>query len=276
VLGDTIKPHLRVPLEQSFGQVILNNQGSSGNLASNSAFQNFIKGLYITSDITTSNPGDGNILHFKMGDAITKLSIYYHNSNATNNDSLRYDLSLSSVARFMAFDHDYTTAYSYLQSQLTSSAVDTALFVQSLAGSKVKIELPHIMHWNDSGKVAINKAELVIKVDQTNNSLYQLDTFAAPTKLVLFGISESNTNYVIPDAFDSNVSFGGVYDATNKEYRFIIDRYIQQVLNGSRANTGFYLVATAGSVNANRVVLGSGSSKGSQKMKLNITYTKLH
>lgn len=275
VMGDTIKPHLRVPLQQSFGQMILDNQGTSV-LSNNAAFQSFIKGLYIASDVTTSGSGDGNILHFKMGDSQTKLTVYYRNSNATNNDSLKYEISLSSVGRFSSFEHyNFSTAYSYLQSQLTGSSTDTALYIQSLAGTKAKIEFPYLLHWNDSGKVAINKAELVIKLD-TTNSLYQLDTFAAPAKLVLFGITSTNTNYAIPDAYEANEAFGGAYNATTKEYRFNIDRYIQQVLNGSIANTGLYLVASGGAVNANRVVIGSGSSKGYQKMKLNITYTKLH
>ncbi|MCW3105098.1 MAG: hypothetical protein JWO09_3538 [Bacteroidetes bacterium] len=275
VMGDTLKPHLRIPLEQNFGQVILNSP-SSGSLSSNTAFQNFIKGFYITSDVTSSASGDGNILHFKLADAQTKLTIYYHNSNATNNDSLKYDISLSSVPRFSAFEHyNYAGAYSYLSSQLTSAGTDTALFVQSLAGTKVKIEFPYLLHWNDSGKIAINKAELVIKVD-TSNPLYQLDTFAAPTRLVLFGITSTNTNYAVPDAYEANETFDGSYNAANKEYRFNIDRYVQQVLNGTLPNVGLYLVASGGAVNANRVVLGSGSSQGSQKMKLNLTYTKLH
>jgi hypothetical protein len=276
VMGDTLKAHLRVRLQQSFGQVILNRQGDP-ELANNTAFQNFTRGLFITSDVTGSaTVGDGNILHFKMGDIQTKLTIYYRNSNATNNDSLKYDISLSSIARFSAFQHDFSSGYSYLQSQLASTSTDTTVFVQSLAGVKSKIEFPHLLHWNDSGKIAINRAELVIKVDTTNNALYQLDTFAAPAKLILFGISATNTNYAIPDAFDINESFGGSYDATKKEYRFNIDRYVQQILNGTRANTGLFLVASGGAVNSHRVVLGSGSSQGYQKMKLNITYTKLH
>jgi hypothetical protein len=275
VAGDSLKPHLRVPLENNFGQLILNNE-STGKLSSNSAFQNFINGFYITTDVNSAVLGDGNIMHFKMGDIQSKLTIYYHNSNATNNDSLKYDISLSSVARFSAFEHyNYATAYPYLQSELTTTGIDTTVFIQSLAGTKVKIEFPHLLHWNDSGKVAINRAELVIKVD-TTNSLYQLDTFAAPTRLVVFGITESNGNYALPDASDPNVLYDGTYNATTREYHFNIDRYIQQVLKGTRANTGLYLVAAGGAVNANRVVLGSGSSQGYQKMKLNITYTKLH
>lgn len=270
VMGDTVKPHLRVPLQQMFGQVILNG---GTNLSSNTTFQNFTKGLYITSDIVSPVTGEGNILHFKMGDIQSKLTIFYHNDIS---DSLKYDVSLSSVARFSAFAHDYAgSAYSYLQNSLTSNSVDTTLFIQSLAGTKVKIEIPHLLHWNDAGKIAINRAELLIKVDVTN-PLYNLDTFAVPARLVLFGINENNQNYPLPDVFDPNETFGGSYNSTKKEYSFNIDRYVQQVLNGTRQNTGLFLVASGGAINANRVVVGSGSSTGTQKMKLNITYTKLH
>lgn len=277
VLGVRQKPQLRVPLQTNFGQTILNNQ-SSGVLANSAVFQAFSKGLYITMENTPPfASGYGSILHFKMADPYTKITIYYHNSNATNNDSLNYDIQLSSVARFSAFSHDYSTAYPYLQQQLSATppAQDTVLFVQSLAGVKAKIDLPYLKNWNDRGHIAINKAELVIKIDTTH--LYQLDTFPAPAGLALFGITAgTNTNYVIPDAYDVNEVYGGTYNNTTKSYTFNIERYVQQILNGTRENTGLYLAATGGAVNANRVVLGSAASTDYKKMKLNITYTKLH
>ncbi|MDF2438771.1 MAG: hypothetical protein K0Q95_3147 [Bacteroidota bacterium] len=273
VMGDSLKPHLRIPIESGFGTVILNQAATTNNLATTPSFQDFCPGLYITSDVVSTTPGDGNILHFLMGDLQSKVSIYYHNNAG---DSLRYDLGFNSVGRFSSFNHHgYTTAHPYLYSQLTTStSADTALYIQALAGTKAKLEFPHIMRWNDSGKIAVNKAELVIKVEM--NPLFQKDTFSAPSKLVLFGISANNTNYIMPDALESNEVFDGTYNKATNEYHFNIARYIQQVLNGSRANTGLYLLASGGAVNANRVVVGSGSSKGSQKMKLNITYTKLH
>lgn len=277
ILGEVLKPQLRVPLENDFGQTILNNQGT-GVLANSTVFQSFSKGLYITAENTPPYAsGEGSILHFKMADAATKITIYYHNSNATNNDSLKYEIELSSVARFSAFTHDYSGANAYLQQQIgaTPPDNDTAIFIQSLSGVKGKIDLPFLKNWNDHGRIAINKAELVIKIDTT--ALYQLDTFPAPSGLALFGITAgTNANYVVPDAYDVNEVYGGSYDNATKSYTFNIERYIQQVLNGTRDNTGLYLAATGGAVNANRVVVGGARSSGYRKMKLNITYTKLH
>ncbi|MES2395113.1 MAG: hypothetical protein V4549_03885, partial [Bacteroidota bacterium] len=125
----------------------------------------------------------------------------------------------------------------------------------------------------NAGAIAINKAELVIKVDVT--STYMLDTFAAPTKLVLFGINDDGTNYVLPDANEGDNYFGGTYNSTTHEYRFNIARYIQQVLTGKIKNNGLHLLAGSGAINANRVVIGGGGSSSLYRMKLNIGYTKL-
>lgn len=275
ILNEVLKPQLRIPLDNTFGQSILTDQPTV-NLASNTAFQSFMKGLYITTEGTTGlNTSEGNILHFKMADAQSKLTLYYHNDTE---DSLKYDLSLGSVARFSNFTHDYSTGIdANLATQLSTSppppAQNDVVFIQSMAGVKTTIELPYLMNWINAGAIAINKAELVIKVDQT--AIYQLDTFAAPTKLVLFGINDDGSNYVLPDANEGDNYFGGTYNSATHEYHFNIARYIQQVLTGKRKNNGLHLLAGSGAINANRVVIGGGGSSSLYRMKLNIGYTKL-
>lgn len=278
VLGTRVKAQLRIPLENGFGQVILNNQGNP-ELASNSAFQTFTKGLYITTEnVAPLGSDEGNMLHFKMADAQSKMTIYYHNSTT---DSLKYELPLSAVSRFSKFGHDYGSTYadSDLRRQLgytgTVTAQNSTLYVSGMAGTKALLKFPYLEHLNDSGAIAINRAELVLKVDTTQIH-YLLDTFAAPAKLILFGIDSEGLNYSIPDMFDNNLQYDGSYNASDKSYHFNIDRYIQQILNGTRANTGMYLIASGGAVNPNRVVLGGGGATGYTRMKLNITYTKLH
>lgn len=274
VYGKKEKPQLRIRLDNNFGQTILNNQ-SSGNLASNTALQDFVKGFYMTTENSSlSNAGDGNILTFKMADVQTKLTIYYRNNAA---DSLKYDFGFSGVSRFLHFKHDYSGANvdANLLSQITSPAFNQngSVYIQSMAGVKVKMQMPYLKNLNDSGVVAINRAELVIKADQ--NLSYQLDTFAAPKALVLFGINDDGTVYSLPDAFEGGAYYGGTYSSDTKEYRFNIARYVQQILSGEKNNNGIYILASSGVIYANRVVLGGGAV-GTNQMKLNITYTKLH
>jgi len=270
------KPQLRIKMDNNFGQTILNNQ-TTGNLVDNTALQNFIKGFYITTENTNlSSPGDGNILKFKMGDAQTKLTLYYRNTAA---DSLRYDFGFSGVSRFLSFNHNYSGANvdAALTTQLNSTAINqnSTIYIQSMAGIKAKVQIPWLKKLNDSGMVSINKAELVIKLDQTSTNY--LDTFAAPKSLIIFGINDDGTSYIIPDAVENPAyyNYDGTYNKTTKEYRFNMNRYVQQILTGKKENNGFYILAQSGAVNANRVIIGGGGT-GNYQMKLNITYTKLH
>ncbi|CAN5478962.1 hypothetical protein BH10BAC1_BH10BAC1_00820 [soil metagenome] len=271
--GLRLKPQLRVLLDNSLGQIFLNNQ-TTGEIATNAAFQDFFRGIYITTENTTGLASEeGNIIHFKMGES--KITLYYHNSNATNNDSLKYDFGLGSVARVNHFEHDYTGAIADLSGQLASTApFNQTVYVQSMAGTRTKVEFPHLMRWVDNGLIGVNKAELVVSVD-TSVATYKLDTFAAPLALMLFGINDDGSTYPIPDAFEGSNYFGGTYTSTTVQYRFNIARYIQQVMDGDRKNNGLYLIASNGAIYGNRVVIG-GAASTTRPMKLNITYTKLH
>lgn len=271
-----LKPQVRARLDNSFGQLLLNNQ-TTGNLASNAAFQSFFKGLYITTENTTGLlPDEGNIVHFRMGES--KITLYYHNSNATNNDTLSYDFSLGSVARFNHFKHDYTLgngAISDLVDQITlGTQQNETVYVQGLAGAKTKITFPYLMNWVNDGLIGVNKAELLINVD-TSLASYNLDTFAVPSSLILFGINDDGTTYAIPDAFEGSTYFGGTYNSGTVQYKFNIARYIQQILDGDRNNNGLYILASNGAAFGNRAVI-AGATSTTRPMKLNITYTKLH
>ncbi len=229
VAGVKSKPQLRIKLNDVFGQNILNNQ-STGNLVDNATFQNFIKGFYITTEHTTGLAStEGNIMRFQMGSSA--MTIYYHYTRKTIITSIKpvqvdstcwtnYAFSLGSVARNLKFSHDYTIVTNPdLASQLSSSAPvqNSTVFIQSIAGLKTKVEMPTLMDWVKNGPVAINKAELVVKVD-TSLATYQLDTFAAPISLIIFGVNDDGSSNLIPDYVDRPGYFSGTNRATYKIY----------------------------------------------------------
>jgi hypothetical protein len=74
----------------------------------------------------------------------------------------------------------------------------------------------------------------------------------------------------IPDFDLGDNYFNGNYNPTNKTYAFNLALYLQEILSGKRTQKGLYLVPTASAIGANRVVL-----KGSNFIKLNVTYTKI-
>ncbi len=272
--GDTIEtilpPQLRIPLDSTFGQNILNKQGEA-DLASNDAFQSYLNGIFIS---TANTPGlstnEGNIFRFKMEDAQTVLSIFYHNDTDT---ALNINFSFNSVARFASFNHDYSTANANLIAQLGASppANNDDVFIQPSARTNVKIEFPYLMNWLDSGAIAINTAELEITVNNSAGNM--VDTFPAPPQLIAYGINNDGTQYDLPDALEGLAYFGGIYDSTAYVYKINIARYVQQVLNGTLENNGLYLKGAFEAILPNRVVLGGGT--GANKMKLNITRTEI-
>jgi|ERR1019366_6667896 hypothetical protein len=268
--GDTLEPQLRIRLDKTFGQTILNEQGTA-NLANDTAFHSYLKGFYITTEKTNLSNGQGNIVRFNLADSQTKLTLFYHSDSG---DSLSYDFNTGGVAHFSRFKHIHSTIDPNLALQLSSNppAQNDVVFIQSMAGTKVKIEIPYILDWNKS--LGINKAELVIKID-TTTATYQLDTFAAPANLMLYGINDDGSNFLLPDFYEGSNYFDGIYNAITKEYNINISRYIQQILNGKLKNNGLDLVVFNGATNASRIVVGGGGKGSAYQMKLSITSTKL-
>ncbi len=282
ILGPTVepkqKPQIRVRMDNTFGQLLLNNQ-SSGNLADDVSFKSFLKGLYITTENTTGlSVNEGNIMRFYMGSS--NLILYYHHDSPAPNTGLSYTFSLGSVARFNTFTHDYSSSVDVmLADQLGASPAsqNATTFIQSMSGVKTKVLFPHLMHWADNGAIGINKAELVILADTSLSPVFNCDTFPPPPTLIIYGIEDDGvTPFLIPDAFEGTSYFGGSINYTKYQYTFNIARYIQQILDGKRKNNGIYILASNGAGYANRVIIGGGSASSAKQMKLNITYTKLH
>jgi hypothetical protein len=289
------QPEVQILLDRNFGQTILNDQ-ALGYLADNTTFiTQCLKGLYITTENTTGlAKGEGSILRFRMASSVMRM--YYHN---TAYPHLTYDFDLGNAVRFNHFNH-----YNYPISSLSGSfpvladlynqlsdkssnpsnpfvstkkqTQNDLVYVESMSGTKVKIELPYLSHWRDNGAIAINKAELVVTVDP-NYTYTATDSFPTPTSLVVFGINDDDsTSYLLPDELEGSGYYGGGLNAVAETYGFNIARYVQQVLDGKIQNHGLYLLVSSGAVYANRAVIGGGAKTSPYQMKLNITYTKLH
>jgi len=276
--NNKVAPQLRVQLQKQFGQTILNLQGSPY-LTDNSYFYPFMKGLYITAKNTTGlNEGEGRINSFALQSS--KVKIYYH--HAFPLDTASFTLSMTDVAHFMTFNHDYAGASADLNQQLADP--DTALYphysstyIQAMAGVKTKVKFPNLLNFAKPHPVAVNKAELVVHVDQPS-LIFSGNNYAPPANLILFGINDDGSLYLLPDMIQIPYYYNGAYDDVNHEYRLNISRYIQQVLTGKLHNNGLYLTLphVSGATTANRAVIGGGVQGSTNQMKLEITFTKLH
>lgn len=261
------KAQLRIKLDQSFGNMLMT---AGSNLSTNETFTQFFKGLHIVAENGAQAPGEGAILPFILIDPDSKLTLHYHSST----DTTEYGMEVnSSAARFSRFEHNY--AGTPVQAQLNNPLLgQDQAYIQSMAGVKTKVVFPHITHFTDSGRIAVNRAELVIKADPSTLTT----EYTAPERLFLVPVTSTGANGDIlhwPDFEQGTAYYGGTYDATAKEYRFNITRYIQSVMDKKITDYGLYLLVSGGAVNPERVVIGGGSN-ATNRMKLRLTYTKLN
>ncbi len=275
---DTLKkivPHLRIPIDPGFINTNFIN-GSSANFASTTAFRNFIKGMYLTINKEQST-GNGGIIFFDLATAgVSRLELYYKNTGSDNlKDTNMVAFSISQNTAASNIKHDYTGTV--VKSKLNQ--VSDVIYVQGLAGLRTKLSFPFLKKLENSGNIAINKAELVVSVVDGTDA----PPLPPASRLVLYRTDIAGQRQVIPDYSPSVI--GAVYDKSKKRYIFNISTYIQNVLNNKLEAYDLYIAPidySAGTSSPNispsattamRSVLG-GKDNSSYKIKLNVYYTK--
>jgi hypothetical protein len=276
---------IRIPVNSSF----INNNifgASTTTLTSNSAFQNAMKGLYVTIDRTKST-GPGGIFMVRPSHS---LAVYYRSISGTTIDTAVIYLAINNVAA--AVKHTYTAT---IQTELanTSSSRPT-IYVQGLAGLKTKIAFPALLAnlrsslLKKDSDIILNRAELVITPVPGSNIPY-----VALPKLTLYRFDLAHQRAFVEDASSNDPRsagpsvFGGFYTASTKSYHFIITAYLQDLLLNRTIDYGTFLSAVdttntstvdiaATPQVAARTVAGGGSNKASPyRIKLNIIYSKI-
>lgn len=257
-------PHLRIKLNQSFGEKIL--FADSLSLVDNASFLELFQGFYITTATSTNGNGIANL---DLASSITGITLYYHNNT---DDSLLFRLPISGVT-VNHFDNVYTGTPVATSVTNPNPNGEERMYIQGGAGTKGKIVITDL----DSlpKNIAINKAEIVFT--QRMNST---DTaYNAPELLDLYRIDDAGQAQGIDD--DGLTGFGGVLttETVNGEtvyrYRFNVKKYFQKLLQGIYNNNGFYLQVYRENVKTERVVIGNSSTDAKYQIAVEVTYTKL-
>lgn len=258
--SDSVAPALRIPLSLVLADSIMALNGQS-QLSSNDSWNDYFKGLYIRTN-PPGTSGMGCISYFNF--LTSKMTLYYHDT-----DSLikSYSFTLAG-ARVNSFSHDYTGT-SVASQVADSTAIDSLAFIQSMAGVKTKISFPFLKHFTDSGSIVVNKAELVLTAQAGTPIEYGL-----PSKLLIVAIDSVGGTYFPIDYYETGGYFGGNINSDGRTYTFNITRQVQRILDGGVPNNGFYAVVFGSSVQANRLVIGSGKN-ADYRVKLKLYYTHL-
>ncbi len=279
---------LILPFDDNLAQYILT---TTSNLTNNTAFLNAYKGLYITtSNSTLGTPGYGAIRRFDLDNEISGVNVYYHDGNSTSSkgESFKFSFRGSDALRFNHINHNYVSgASSNLYDQITGTGTidtlkgNTNIYLNCFGGTRAKLYFPYLKNFSDSQTVSINRAELIIKVDEIV-SPYSIN-YGYPANLALIACGSDGVEELVYDQLEATdfVKYGGNYSSNEKQYVFNIARQVQKIINGSIKNYGFYLVNATPSKSTvvrrdnrlERVVIG-GKSNINFTPKFKVTYVK--
>lgn len=272
--GDTVyKPQLRIPISNALAQEIL-QQSPTGAFVDNASFRAFLKGLYVAPD--TSAGYTKGVMYVNLRNPESALTIYYRFPSGAQ-QKLRLLMDGSSV-NSNYFKHNYS--FTPVQTAITNSGNEEASFVQSMAGVKTRLLLPHI---HNLGFVIINKAELII-TELATFADADSAVYAAPARILVIGADSNGKNTSIVDQTFGATGlpvYGGDHftivenGQAYTRYKLSIAGYLQQLINNQTGNFGLFLVNASGNSTADRIIIGGGNRNDAYRIKLNLIYTKI-
>ena len=260
-----LAPHIRINMTKAFEQKLIQAE-ANGSLTSTTNFKKAFKG-FVVVDETALNANKGGIAYIRLNSNVSSLTAYYK-------DSLEADFPIIGGSEVAANAISHTsTPINLLQESFKGSHRDS-LAVQSLFGTKIRIELPDFLNKFGDTPIAINGAEMVFTVLGDNGG------FKLPERLQLVASDTLGYNIFTKDlAFESAAYYGGVLYA-GKEYRFNIARHLQYLLDSNRSGKNmqklsglFLFIPVNNPFTAARIMLDG--KKDSGKIKLKLTYTVL-
>lgn len=273
VEGKNQAPHIRIRLNKSLGEKLFALPTSAYDNHSN--FVSHFKGLYIKA--YTINPSDtGTVIGYNLLSTTgwSNLTVYY-----TLNDTVhkRYRFTISSSCKsYSVFTHNYAGTQIANDTASTTKGSER-LYLQALAGLKVKIKIPGLETMKTMGRFSIAKAELIIPIENSGNAY-----LSPPSKLNMAAFKQDGSLSFLTDApaitgggggLENESYFGG--NLSNNQYRFNIARYVQEIITGQRTQYGLCLVISGAATRGNRVVLKGTGKHLPERMKLVLTYVNL-
>jgi Domain of unknown function (DUF4270) len=245
-------------------------------------FRSYFKGLYFQLNSTNTDPYLLSLsLTFNSSNYNNYFILYIHDSIGT---AKQYSLILDAKntnASFNTFNHDFSTATTGdKMAHLNTTFKDTLSYLQSLDGVYTKLVLPglkKIKTDNSFGKIAINRARLVVPVHFKATVLSPYITPYVPSQLFLRYRSKTGIRYTVPDySLGSSVDishsfFDGKLDSVAYVYNFNIPAFVQDYLEDATGNIEPELDIYQGAGTKN-VILNANKNK--IPVKFEFTYTK--
>lgn len=268
--GDTLPPHLRIRLDDAFGQLLLDQSGTT-NFSTSEEFLKFFKGIYIAPD--TSNGFSKSMMFIDLLSSLSGITLYYKNDIE---DSLDRTFVINVNSAFT--NHFIQNLDSDIIQQLISPGQDSIGYIMGLSGLRIKVQVPYI---SDFENISINKAELVI-------TSIENDTVFAPPSVLVPRVVNSTTGglEIILDERIADITGAYNLGGTKEEviingqkhvrYRINLVKHLN-LLALQQINDKEIVIRIPGSqVEPGRVMVAGGNHPVQDlKMKINLFYTKL-
>jgi hypothetical protein len=289
----TVPAQIRIPLNKAFIQNNILNLGTAGT-ATNAKFVDAFKGLYAQVN-KASSTGVGGIAFFNFTGTDSYVQLVWKKTNSSSGidtTSVNFPIgtlaSTSTVSGVAAnIKHDYTGTPVQTQIDVPNpTAPYSVTYLQGLAGVKTKLTFPQLANFTSTyGKAIVNKAELVVELGggapaypfnaAQRLSLYRWDIAQQPSSIPDYTTFTGSTG--------GDALFGGYFDALKNRYIFIVTNYVQSLIDKNIEDYGTFLAPTSynnfqiipTATSAERSIIG-GTSSTTNKLKLNIYYTKIN
>ncbi|MBI1836025.1 MAG: DUF4270 family protein [Flavobacteriia bacterium] len=257
---DTTKvpAQLRVKLKNQFAQDLISHcQTNPSDFASQSAFVDYFKGLYIRVENPTQSSGKGAVLYFDTKTSLSKMTIYYKENGVKK----RFDFLINNECA----DYNKITF-----TRASSNSVETVIndtvsgqkeFYAQAYGIKAKIEFPGLS--NLSKKTIIHRAILELPIEYQAGSKYNPGDYLDFQRDLQF-----NSPYKV------NYSTKGYYDYNKKAFIIDLRLYAQEVVSKIIDNTGIYVFPDYYNESLDRIILNGLNTINKKKPKLTIKYTE--
>lgn len=268
-------PQLRLRLDNSVGEALLNNENAAKN---DTIFREYFKGVYIKSSSPTNEPFmygfNFNAAALSTLSPVNKLIMYY-TANDTTEKTYEYLINTATINRFV-HDRDGSQVTSFM---MDTSKSDSLSFLQGIGGVKTVIKFNDLSSLNPDS-IAINKAELEITVADisTQNGIYNLPKNLIATRKNEDGklIFIDDISQLLSGGVSFVTSFGGTPNTsgTLRKYNLNITNHIKQAVKNKSFDSDIYLNVLTEPENPSRLIF-YGAKHSQYPVKLKVTYTKI-
>ncbi|MGC6531448.1 MAG: DUF4270 family protein [Flavobacteriales bacterium] len=236
-IGDVAEdPQVRIPLDLSLADMLLG--GEDADYASSDDFVKYFPGFYVELEESVVNQR----YQFDLEDGTTRLEMYYRTGLDDDQDTTTFAFTINNnTARFTRVERTYSGfAQAFNDPMVEAISVSNGQgYVQGGAGFSLRIGFPHIEDFNGDAFVGrnINRAELIVPNTATGSELPEHEGMILREK-------DDDGKFQLIGDHNTLINIDGGYEVATDDYRFILTRHVQDLLNGEARTGDLYLLSS--------------------------------